>query len=260
MFKLRDGIYGLAIADALGVPFEFKERGTFTCTGMVGFGTWNQVAGTWSDDTSMTLATCKSIKDKNKIDVENIRKNFEDWLFEGKFACHGETFDVGTTTREALGEGHGIDDFYANGNGSLMRILPLAFTDARDEEIESVSSITHAHEISRKACLDYVHLARKLIAGEKLEELGLDHIKNKPEDEIQSTGFVLHTFEASLWCLLNTNSYKEAVLKAINLGDDTDTTGAVTGGLAGIIYGFDNFPKEWVDELKGKDLIDECLF
>lgn len=260
MSKLRDGIYGLAIADVLGVPFEFKKRGIFTCTGMVGFGTWNQVAGTWSDDTSMTLATCKSIKDKNKIDVEDIRKNFEAWLFEGKFACHGETFDVGITTRDALTEGHGIDDFYANGNGSLMRILPLAFTDASDEEIESVSSITHAHEISRKACLDYVHLARKLIAGEKLEELGLDHIKNKPEDEIQSTGFVLHTLEASLWCLLNTNSYKEAVLKAINLGDDTDTTGAVTGGLAGIIYGFDNFPKEWVDELKGKDLIDECIF
>ena len=167
---------------------------------------------------------------------------------------------MGIPTRDALTKGHGIDDFYANGNGSLMRILPLAFTDASDEEIESVSSITHAHEISRKACLDYVHLARKLIAGEKLEELGLDHIKNKPEDEIQSTGFVLHTLEASLWCLLNTNSYKEAVLKAINLGDDTDTTGAVTGGLAGIIYGFDNFPKEWVDELKGKDLIDECLF
>ena len=77
MSKLRDGIFGLAIADALGVPFEFKKRGTFTCTGMVGFGTWNQFAGTWSDDTSMTLATCKSIRDKNKIDVEDIRKNFE---------------------------------------------------------------------------------------------------------------------------------------------------------------------------------------
>ena len=123
-----------------------------------------------------------------------------------------------------------------------------------------MSSITHAHEISRNACLDYVHIARKLIAGEKLEDLGLDEIKNKSEDEIQSTGFVLHTLEASLWCLLNTNSYKDAVLKAINLGDDTDTTGAVTGGLAGIIYGFDEFPKEWVDELKNKEMIENCLF
>ena len=99
-----------------------------------------------------------------------------------------------------------------------------------------------------------------MIAGEKLEELGLDHIKNKPEDEIQSTGFVIHTLEASIWCLLNTNSYKEAVLKAINLGDDTDTTGAVTGGLAGIIYGFDEIPKEWLDELKNKEMIEDCLF
>ena len=141
-----------------------------------------------------------------------------------------------------------------------MRILPLSFTDASDEEIEKVSSITHAHEISRKACLDYVHLARKLIAGEKLESLGLDDLKKKSEDEIKSTGFVLHTLEASLWCLLNTNNYKDAVLKAVNLGDDTDTTAAVTGGLAGIIYGYDEIPSDWIDKLKNKNLIEDCLF
>ena len=99
-----------------------------------------------------------------------------------------------------------------------------------------------------------------MISGEKLEALGLDHIKNKLKDEIQSTGFVLHTLEASLWCLLNTNSYKEAVLKAINLGDDTDTTAAVTGGLAGIIYGYDEIPSDWIDKLKNKNLIEDCLF
>ena len=141
-----------------------------------------------------------------------------------------------------------------------MRILPLAFTDASDEEIEKVSAITHAHEISRKACLDYVHLARKLIEGEKLENLGLDDLKNKSEEEIKSTGFVLHTLESSLWCILNTNSYKDAVLKAVNLGDDTDTTAAVTGGLAGIIYGFDEIPRDWIDKLKNKNLIEDCLF
>lgn len=260
MTKLRDAIYGFAVADALGVPFEFKERGTFICDDMIGFGSWNQEPGTWSDDTSMTLATCKSIKDKKKIDIEDIRKNFKSWLFNDEFTANGETFDVGMTTRDALMEDRGIDDFYANGNGSLMRILPLAFTDASDNEIEEVSGITHAHEISKKACLDYVHLARKLIAGEKLEDLGFDEIKKKNEDEIQSTGFVLHTLEASIWCILNTSSYKEAVLKAVNLGDDTDTTAAVTGGLAAIIYGYDKIPRKWIDKLKNKKLIDDCLF
>ena len=105
-----------------------------------------------------------------------------------------------------------------------------------------------------------MHIARKLIGGEKLENLGLDDLKNKSEEEIKSTGFVLHTLEASLWCLLNNNNYKDAVLKAVNLGDDTDTTAAVTGGLAGIIYGFDEIPRDWIDKLKNKNLIEDCLF
>lgn len=82
----------------------------------------------------------------------------------------------------------------------------------------------------------------------------------KSEEEIKSTGFVLHTLEASLWCILNTNSYRDAVLRAVNLGDDTDTTAAVTGGLAGIIYGFDEIPRDWIDKLKNKNLIEDCLF
>ena len=135
-----------------------------------------------------------------------------------------------------------------------MRILPLAFTKATDDEIRKVSAITHAHEISEKACIEYVDIARKLIAGEKI------NFKNKKEDRIKSSGFVLHTLEASLWCIFNSNSYKEAVLKAVNLGDDTDTTAAVTGGLAGIIYGYDSIPKDWIGKLKNKELIEECLF
>ena len=85
-------------------------------------------------------------------------------------------------------------------------------------------------------------------------------MSNISEDEIYSTGYVVHTLEASLWCILRTNNYKEAVLKAVNLGDDTDTTAAVTGGLAGLIYGYDSIPKEWIDKLNNKELIEDCLF
>lgn len=258
MNKLKSAIYGLAIGDALGVPFEFKERYTFICEDMVGYGTYNKPEGTWSDDTSMTLATCKSLKDNNKIiDIVDIRRNFEKWLFNGEFTSDGKVFDVGNTTREALYREKGLDDFYSNGNGSLMRILPLAFTNATDEEIENVSAITHAHKISKEFCVNYVKLARDLLNGVKYTN---DKLKNIPENEISSSGFVEDTFKASLWCILNTDNYKDAVLKAVNLGSDTDTTAAVTGGLAGIIYGYESIPKEWIDKLKNKELIDECLF
>lgn len=245
----RSAIYGFAIGDALGVPYEFKERHTFTCVGMIGHGTLNQEAGTWSDDTSLTLATAKSIKDIGFIDLKDIRKNFEAWLYKAKFTANGEVFDVGGTTREAIELGHGLDGFHDNGNGSLMRTLPLAFTDASDDDIADVSAITHAHEISKNACIEYIHIARKLINGEKYID---EAIKDLDKDEIKSGGFVLDTLKASLWCILNTDNYKDAVLKAVNLGSDTDTTAAVTGGLAGIIYGIDTIPKDWIDKLKTK--------
>lgn len=257
MSKLRSAIYGFAIGDALGVPYEFKERHTYNCTDMIGHGTWNQEAGTWSDDTSLTLATAKSIKDMGFIDLKDIRKNFEAWLYEDKFTANGEVFDVGGTTRGAIELGHGLDGFHDNGNGSIMRILPLAFTDASDEDIVNVSAITHAHEISKNACIEYIHIARKLINGKKYID---DSIKYVDESEIKSGGFVLDTLKASLWCILNTDNYKDAVLKAVNLGSDTDTTAAVTGGLAGIIYGIEAIPKKWLEKLKNKELIEECLF
>lgn len=253
---LKSAIYGFAVGDALGVPFEFKKRGTFTCDGMTGYGSWNQAPGTWSDDTSMTLATLDSIKERGCIDPEDMRKRFCDWLCQSAYTANGETFDVGTTTRIALEQGQGLDDYHANGNGSLMRILPLAFTEATDDEIRAVSAITHAHKLSTEACVEYVHLARQLIRGETLR---MDEIKTKRVEDIQSTGFVLHTLEASIWCLLTTASYREAVCTAVNLGDDTDTTAAVVGGLAGIMYGFDSIPKEWIDRLKNKALIDSIL-
>ena len=282
--KLYAAIFGLAIGDALGVPYEFEERGSFECTDMTGYGSHNQPPGTWSDDTSMTLATLKSIKDNNgKVVVDDIRSNFLKWLNEGAFTANGEVFDVGHSTLKALmtGEPRMGDD--ENGNGSLMRILPLAFTDCTDDEIRAVSAITHGNRVSTEACVIYVHVARRLIAGEDIDDIVPSLKYDKPfhrlhklhklkEKDIKSSGYVVDTLEAALWALVHKKWlkgktsyimkwYEEDVLDAINLGDDTDTVGAVTGGLAALQYGlgFSTWDK-WFSILRNKELILECLF
>ena len=271
--KLRDAMFGLAIGDALGVPFEFMSRGSFECKGMEGFGTHSQPAGTWSDDTSMAIATAKSIKDNGgKINVDDIRANFLKWSEHEEFTAGGELFDMGIATNKALSTGKPCTGEYDNGNGSLMRILPLAFTDCTDDEIRAVSAITHGHRISTEACVIYVHVARKLLAGEKILDIIFGLRGEKPfdrlrdlyrleEEDICSGGYVVDTLEASLWALANYHNYRDCVLAAVNLGSDTDTTGAVCGGLAGIMYGLeDDFAKECLETLRNKELIESCLW
>ena len=271
--KLKDAIYGLAVGDAIGVPFEFMARGTFNCNDMIGNGTHTQPVGTWSDDTSMTIATCDSYKNLRHIDYGDIRKRFEEWLFHAKYTPFGNVFDCGYTCSEAIYNKCGFNDIMSNGNGSLMRILPLAFIpNISDDEIKDVSAITHAHDISKEACVIYVRIAQGLIKGIKLSEIIPKLVDNESiykrlimmdsilEDEIKSTGYVVDTLEASIWCILHTDNYKDCVLKAVNLGGDTDTIAAVAGGLAGIIYGYNNIPMEWINNLQAKNIIDSCLF
>lgn len=255
---LRDCVYGQAVGDALGVPFEFRPRGSFTCTGMVGFGSHHKPAGTWSDDTSMALATCDSIRACGRIDIADLRKRFERWYEEGAYTVDG-LFDIGNTTARALASGRGRARDRDNGNGSLMRILPLAFTDATDREVGSVSAITHAHLISCRTCVEMVHAARELIAGASPADVA-GELAGVPANDVRSGGYVLDTERAALWCLVNTGSYADCVLTAVNLGDDTDTTAAVAGGLAGIVYGAGAIPAEWLAALRGRDLIEACLF
>ncbi len=140
-----------------------------------------------------------------------------------------------------------------------MRILPLAFADATDDEVSAVSAITHAHAISCEACVRMVHVARRLIVGEGPRDVA-SSLVDVPTSQIRSGGFVLDTERAALWCLANTSSYAECVLAAVNLGDDTDTTAAVAGGLAGIVYGMGGIPGKWLNALLGKATIDACLF
>ena len=302
---IYDGIIGLAIGDALGVPVEFKSRKEIAENPVVSmreYGTHNQPMGTWSDDTSLTLALIDSIVSRHKIDYTDIMNKFSNWLMYSDYTATTEVFDVGnSTSRAIMNYGRGMEPLecggaseYENGNGSLMRILPIAFylqnqmdpSVARQIKIvHNISALTHRHPISLIGCGIYINIAMKLLGGrrslyesvergiksafEYYESNAWDDIcvysrlkdltmfSKLSDIEIESDGYVVHTLEAAVWCLLNTNSYAECVLKAVNLGEDTDTVGAVAGGLAGIYYGFDNIPKEWVAVLAKRTYIKE---
>ena len=276
--KLHDAILGLAIGDALGVPYEFKKRGSFLCTEMVGYGTHNQPEGTWSDDTSMVLATLDSLKSNDgKIVLKDMFERFNYWLLYGDYTAHGEVFDAGIATCKALQTGKSQTGEYDNGNGSLMRILPLAFVPCTDDEIRAVSAITHGHRISMDACVIYVHIAKRLLAGESICEIIPTLQYDKPFDrlhridqistsEIKSSGYVVDTLEAALWAVCHKSnnvekekSFRNGLLDAVNLGQDTDTVGAVAGGLAGIIYGLDEV-SDWVETLQNREELERYLW
>lgn len=270
--RLKALVYGAAVGDALGVPYEFKARDSFDCVGMTGEGTYSLPKGTFSDDTSLTLATCDSIRACSGIDVADMRKRFCDWLYRGEYTSDGKAFDVGNATATALDQGFGCKHERSNGNGSLMRIAPLALIDAADDEIREVSAITHAHPLSTEACVSFVHILRDILEAKPLLEAINEDVPEDPafafmheiprwsRGDVRSSGFVLDTLGAVLWCGLNSESYADCVLTAVNLGDDADTTACVAGALAGAMYGYDDIPKEWTDALRGKDVIDACLF
>ena len=273
MATLRDAVYGAAVGDALGVPYEFKARGTFTCTDMVGHGTHNRPAGTFSDDTSMMLALCDSLRvNGGAVDKHDIYERFRAWLHGGKYAIDGVVFDSGITVSRAIDRKRGMSGVRDNGNGSLMRTIPLAFTEASNRAICDVSAITHAHRISTKSCVCFVRVAQALMVGADLREAikanvpdgdefdFLYEVLDWPREQVKSSGFVLDTLGAAFWCLAHTSTYRDCVIEAVNLGDDTDTTACVAGALAGIVYGYDGIPAEWIDCLRGKDIIEECLF
>ncbi len=268
--KLYDAVMGFAIGDALGVPFEFRQRGHFTCTGMVGYGSHGQPLGTWSDDTSMMLATMASLKKNGgKVVTNDIRDNYRDWLIRGLYTANGDVFDVGNLTERALREWQPGRSERDNGNGSLMRSLPLAFVDCTDDDVRNVSAITHAHWISKEACVIYVNVAARLLEGEDISDIiptlryikpfdRLKQIDRCGRGQIRSTGYVVDTLEAVLWSVSHRGDwekgFKQDVLHAVNLGDDTDTVGALTGGLAGIIYGIDE-ARDWMNLLVNRQEI-----
>ena len=280
MKKIYNGLMGLIVGDAVGAPVEFLERDSFHLTGMVGYGSHNVPPGTWTDDSAMALATVESIARLGVVDANDIMHNFALWLTKAEFTPYGRTFGVGNTVMRALlkyldgtpAEQCGCPNRGDNGNGALMRILPLAYTDCRYQMVNAVSGLTHAHEISLEACRIYISVARKLLRGKPLANIvqtikpelpvyaRLPKLDTLQRDEIQSSGYVVDTLEAALWCNLKSNSYRECVLLAVNLGRDTDTVAAIAGGLAGIRYGIGGekgIPEEWINQIARKEWIAE---
>jgi len=301
------GVMGAVVGDALGVPVEFKSREYLKAhpvTDMIGYGTYNQPAGTWSDDSSMMLATLRSLQ--NGFDLNDMMERFCQWMVHGRYTPYGEAFDIGRGTRMSIirylrdkdistcGGTTGWD----NGNGSLMRILPVAlYSVERSHEyyitiedaikmVHSTSGLTHAHVRSQIACSIYMMIINRMVCGIKdlkqivsegvygarmfHENLGIDEKEMAyywrledveafaalPEEKIKSSGYVVDSLEAALWCLLNTTSYEECVLKAVNLGEDTDTVASIAGGLAGMYYGYDAIPEKWIAQIPRREWIE----
>ena len=298
---IKSILFGVAVGDALGVPVEFSSRERMEqnpLSEMIGYGTYNQPKGTWSDDSTMTFCLAETLLD-NKFTLRKLANRFINWVDWGYWTPHGELFDIGNTTHSAIerlrtiekpelaGGSHETE----NGNGSLMRILPLILETGKTsisksyDIIKSVSSLTHRHERSIISCFYYLTFVRHLIQGHskestyemtnkivqselkerEVEEAELKHFERILNDtivtlnynQLRGSGYVIHSLESSIWCLLKTENYKDAVLKAINLGEDTDTTAAITGGLAGLSYGFNSIPEEWVNQIVKKDKIEE---
>lgn len=288
--QITGAFLGTAIGDALGVPVEFQTRSYLRenpIRDFIGYKCWNQPPGTFSDDTSLTLCTAESLT--QGYNLTHMAHTFLKWYAEGYWGAHDKVFDIGHTTQRALrriGAGTsplfsgGFEEF-ENGNGSLMRMMPVAIYLAREENIKQryhivkeTSGITHMHFRSVMACFIYVEFVRNLLTVKDIQEsyqimraavndfileqqfnpaevrvfnrVLQDNITNLTENDILSSGYVVHTLESALWCLLNTDNFRDAVLAAVNLGGDTDTTGAVAGAAAGLHYGLANIPEQWV--------------
>jgi len=298
-------LFGVSVDDAIGVPYEFSSREQMKnnpAKDIVGYKTHNQPPGTWSDDSSLTFCLAESLI--SGYSLKTTAENFIKWKNNSYWTARNNVFDIGMTTARAItrldnmikiNEIEELDflkyqgDERDNGNGALMRILPLIYelkNKSIKEQFDIIwknSALTHGHIRSAMSCLIYLKLAEYLMNGETKENayhktrediskfwVNMDfstdeqeHFKRVIQNDIStfdketilSGGYVIESLEASIWCLLKTNNYEKAILEAVNFGHDTDTTGAITGGLAGIYYTYDEIPQFWIFSLAKMDEI-----
>jgi ADP-ribosyl-[dinitrogen reductase] hydrolase len=276
---------GLAVGDAIGTTLEFRARDSFPPLGdMVGGGPFHLEVGQWTDDTSMALALMDSLLVKHGLDEADLMERFVRWHEEGEYSSTGRCFDIGITTRQALARWKKTGNPVAGatapdtaGNGSLMRLAPVAIRYWQDraqlcDVAARQSRTTHGAPEAVDACVAYAELLADAIEGCARSEVPRDRggpwagriagimagsWRGKHRDRIKATGYVAHSLEAALWCVGRTGSFAEAVLLAANLGEDADTTAAITGQLAGALYGVEGIPQRWRDMLAWGPFITE---
>lgn len=264
-------------------------------TKMIGNGTYQLPAGVWSDNTSMLIATIDSINNKNGIDYNDIALNYIAFKNHARYTALNEVFDINITNSNAILKFDeervnpclcGLDDVKSNDNGALMYVLPIAYyaleNKLDDDQIYqlvcNLSSITHRHEISIMGSLIYVRYVMYLLDGKdkytaynmvkKIDysmfsddtkayynRLLNEDISHLTINDIKSNSYVFYTLEAAIWVLLKSENFKEAIIGAINLGEDTSAVGAITGAMSGITYGYDTIPVEWIDNIARKDYL-----
>jgi ADP-ribosyl-[dinitrogen reductase] hydrolase len=277
-------LLGLAVGDAMGTTLEFKPRDSYPpIRGMIGGGPFGLAPGQWTDDTSMALCLADSLLHVGDLDLLDLMQRFARWQHEGYNSCTGDCFDIGNTTAAAIARflrtgdpAAGAKEPETAGNGSLMRLAPVALRwhgqpDRAITAARAQSEATHGAPVALDACAFFAALLVEAIGGATKEQVLRDRQfpgaaeiaaiargewRHKHRDEIRSSGYVVHTLEAALWCVEQTESFEEAVLGAANLGEDADTTAAVAGQLAGALYGRAAMPPHWLDQLAWRDRIE----
>ena len=275
--KIKGGLLGVAIGDALGATTEFmspdeikKELGRVTS--IIGGGVWKVEPGETTDDTAMTLAVARGIIANSDDPIEEIGKRFLQWrdtkpkdigitisiAFEN---YQGDWFEAAENTHHQL-------NGKSAGNGSLMRCLPiaLAYSDVKrmDEITDLQSKMTHYDELASEACIIYNRMARRLLAGEELNTSILSEVKNTryelgiyEQPDCPPDGFVVHSMKWVLYWLLTSETFEDVVIGATNMGNDSDTIAAIAGGLKGIEVGFSNLPNEYKNSLLDRVQLEE---
>ncbi|OUR89154.1 ADP-ribosylglycohydrolase [Gammaproteobacteria bacterium 42_54_T18] len=275
-------LLGLAVGDAIGTTVEFMDRGSFPpVIDMVGGGPFDLEAGQWTDDTSMALCLAHSLVHCEGFDASDQMNRYCNWWQYGYMSSTGECFDIGMTVSDALARymetknsfAGSIDPFSA-GNGSLMRLAPVALFYGQDiglllKYAAESSRTTHGAVECIDACRYFATVLRVALFAEtkleviksnlyspeteKVKAIASGEYVGKPAGVIKGSGYVIESLEAALWCFANTDSYDEAVLLAANLGDDADTTAAICGQVAGAYYGIKGIRENWLDKLVMRD-------
>lgn len=283
--RYRGCLLGLACGDAVGTTVEFMPRGSFAeVTGMHGGGPFGLRPGQWTDDTSMALCLADSLLACGGFDALDQMRRYHAWWRQGLRSSTGECFDIGRTVCAALarfehdGEPFaGSTDPKSAGNGSLMRLAPVVLRwhpdrQAIDRHAADSSRTTHAAPEAVEACRLFARMLARALDGDareavldagdpglaepKLRALATGAWLGKPREAIRGSGYAVESLEAALWCFATTTRFEEAVLAAANLGDDADTTAAITGQIAGAYYGVDGIPAGWLAALHAREEID----